>query len=466
VDARLHVFPINGSRGKPRPLAQLTFFCYFSDSVNSDLANNVYEFGPFRLELTEHRLMSEGRPIPLTGKAFDTLRVLLERHGKLVPKQELMNAVWPESTVEENNLDRNISALRKILGEHASGILFIETVPRIGYRFVAPVTRIPQQAMTRRAGDREPDLPSRQEIRFCVTPDNVRLAYATVGSGYPLVKAADCFNHLDFEWESPIWRHWVRDLARDRSILRYDLRGSGLSQWDVEDLSFESWVQDLETVVDAAGLERFALMGHSQGGAVAITYAARHPERVSHLILFGGYSRGADYRGNPEAAEARRALETLVELNWGKVNPSFFQLVTDLYIPERATPEEHCWFKDLQLISCSTANLVKVMRTCDQINVRHLLPSVSAPTIVFHTDGDRIAPPEEGRIIAAEIPGARFVPLSSANHTLLADEPAWKMFCDELAAFLRSESRASQKPFPAEFHTAVPAFVESTNVGK
>lgn len=417
-------------------MVELTFFCYFSDIVITNQSNDVYEFGPFQLELSEHRLMCEGRPIPLTGKAFDTLRVLLERHGRLVPKQELMNAVWPESTVEENNLDRNISALRKVLGEQAPGESFIETVPRVGYRFVAPLTRFPSNAMARRAGDREAELPSRQEIRFCVTPDNVRLAYAKVGSGYPLVRVANCFNHLDFEWEGPTWRHWVRDIAKAYSIVRYDGRGNGLSEREVGDVSFESWVQDLETVVDAAGLDKFALMGHSQGGAVAIAYAVRHPERVSHLILCGAYSRGAVSRECPEELEARRALETLVQLKWGEFNPSFFQLVTDLYIPEKATPEDQCFFKKLQLISVSTPALVNFMRACDEINVRPLLPSVSVPTIVFHSDRDRIAPPEEGRIVAAEIPGARFVPLSSANHFLLADEPAWKIFREEMASFV------------------------------
>ena len=420
-----------------RPLAGLAFFWYFSDSVNANLQHVVYEFGPFRLEPGEHRLVRKGRAIPLTGKAFDTLCALLERHGKLVPKQELMDAVWPETRVEENNLDRNISALRKALGEQAIGLSFIETVPRVGYRFVAPVTEIPLKAMARRAGDRQPEVPSRQEIRFCVTKDNVRLAYATVGSGPPLVKVANCFNHLDFEWESPIWRHWVRDLAKGYSILRYDGRGNGLSDWEVEDVSFESWVHDLETVVDAAGLEKFALMGHSQGGAVAIAYAVRHPERVSHLILCGAYSRGTNYRERPDAMAVRCALETLVQLNWGKSNPSFFQLVTNLYIPEKATPEDQCWFKDLQLISVSTDNLVKIMRACDEINVRPLLPLVSVPTIVFHSDRDHVAPAEEGRIVATEIPGARFVPLSSANHILLAEEPAWKIFREELASFLK-----------------------------
>jgi len=343
--------------------------------------------------------------------------------------------------VEENNLDRNISTVRKALGEKATGRQYIETVPRVGYRFVSPVTEIPSKDEAAGEQKRETEAPSRQEIRFCVTFDNVRLAYATVGSGHPLVKVANCFNHLDFEWESPIWRHWVRDLANGHSIVRYDGRGNGLSEWDVDDVSFEAWIHDLETVVDAAGLSKFALMGHSQGGAIAIAYAVRHPERVSHLILCGAYSRGANYRKIPSAIEVRRALETLVQLNWGKTNPSFFQVVTNLYIPESATLEDQRWFKDLQLISVSTENLVKFMRACDEINVRPLLPSVSVPTLVFHSDRDRVAPLEEGRILAAEIPGARFVPLSSANHLLLAEEPAWKIFREELASFLRCKDR-------------------------
>jgi pimeloyl-ACP methyl ester carboxylesterase/DNA-binding winged helix-turn-helix (wHTH) protein len=406
--------------------------------VISERTKVVYEFGSFRLEVGEHRLMRDGHTVPLTGKAFDTLRVLVEHNGKLVSKPELMSAVWPGTIVEENNLDRNISALRKALGGQGNGQSFIETVPRVGYRFVAPVT---ESALTARppVEDREPRASGRQEIRFCVTPDRVRLAYSTVGSGYPLVRVANCFNHLDFEWESPIWRHWVRDVGKGCSIVRYDGRGNGLSEWDVQDVSFEAWIQDLETVVNAAGLRKFALMGHSQGGAIAIAYVVRHPERVSHLVLCGAYSRGAYYRDQSDAVEVRRALETLVELNWGKTNPAFFQVVTNLYIPENATSEDQRWFKDLQLISVSTANLVKYMRACDEINVRAMLPAVSVPTLVFHCDRDRVAPPQEGRILAAEIPGARFVPLPSANHLLLAEEPAWKVFREELASFLGCE---------------------------
>jgi DNA-binding winged helix-turn-helix (wHTH) protein/pimeloyl-ACP methyl ester carboxylesterase len=406
--------------------------------VNSE-ASTVFEFGPFRLEQSEHRLMHKDRPVPLPGKAFDTLSVLLERHGRLVSKQDLMNAVWPESVVEENNLDRNISTLRKALGEQATGEPFIETVPRVGYRFIAPVNIAAPALLRRRAEDREPE--ARHEIRFCVTHDNVRLAYATVGSGHPIVRVANCFNHLDFEWGSPIWRHWVRDLARGHSLLRYDGRGNGLSERNVDNFSLDAWVQDLETVIDAASLDTFALMGHSQGSSVAIAYAVRHPERVSHLILCGSYARGACHRGSAELLEARRALETLVELNFGKSHPDFFHFVTSFYIPESTAPEVQEWFKNLQLISVSSRNLVQFMRACDDINIRDLLPKVTVPTIVFHSHGDRVAPPEEGRIVATEIPDARFVPLASGNHLLLADEPAWKVFREELASFLRSSKR-------------------------
>jgi DNA-binding winged helix-turn-helix (wHTH) protein/pimeloyl-ACP methyl ester carboxylesterase len=405
--------------------------------------NVVYEFGPFRLEPKEHRLVCESRAIPLTGKAFDTLCVLVDRHGTLVPKQELLNAVWPKITVEENNLDRNISTLRKTLGDHAPGLQFIETVPRKGYRFTAAVNEVKTNSAAPAVEDSEPS--SRQEIRFCVAADKVRLAYSTIGSGHPLVKVANCFNHLDFEWESPIWRHWVRDLAKGHSIVRYDGRCNGLADWDVEDVSFNAWVHDLETVVDVAGLSSFALMGISQGAAVAIAYAVRHPERVSHLILCGGYSRGVLHRKRPEAVEVRRALETLVQLNWGAHNPSFFQMVTNMYIPECSTAEDQEWFKDLQLKSVSPANLVKFMRACDEIDVRQMLPSISVPTLIFHSDRDRIAPPEEGRILAAEIPGARFVPLPSANHLLLAAEPAWKTFRQELETFLKSKDAQAER---------------------
>ena len=277
---------------------------------------------------------------------------------------------------------------------------------------------------------------ARQKIQFCVTTDAVRLAYASTGSGYPLVKSANWLNHLDYEWDSPIWKHWLGELPKHNRLIRYDERGNGLSQWDVKEMSLELWVKDLETVVEATGVEKFALLGISQGGAVAITYAVRHPERVSHLVLLGAFSRGLTAHGTEEQIAERRALQTLVRLDWGKNNPDFKSMFTNFFIPHSSTPEQHQWFDDLQRISASPENAARILMLIDEISIRPLLPLVSVPTLVFHADRDRVIPAEEGRILAAEIPGARFVPLSTRNHILLAQEPAWRVFLEELAAFL------------------------------
>jgi pimeloyl-ACP methyl ester carboxylesterase len=241
---------------------------------------------------------------------------------------------------------------------------------------------------------------------------------------------------LDYEWDSPIWKHWLAELPKHNRLIRYDERGNGLSQRDVKEMSFELWVKDLETVVEAAGVEKFALLGISQGGAVAITYAVRHPERVSHLVLLGAFSRGLTARGTEEQMAERRALQTLVRLDWGKNNPDFKSMFTNFFIPDNSTPEQHQWLDDLQRISASPGNAARMLMLIDEISVRPLLPSVSVPTLVFHADRDRVIPAEEGRILAAEIPSARFVPLSTRNHILLAQEPAWRIFLEELGAFL------------------------------
>jgi len=414
-----------------------SFFCYFF--MNHMLQTpSRFEFGPFQLDAAEHRLLRNGVEVSLPLKAFEILCVFVENAGRLLKKEDLIRLVWPDTVVEENNLNKNVSLLRKTLGERATGQSYIETVPRVGYRFVAPVTKLGLPVISQigtQAGQPPGPLP-RQEIRFCVTSDGVRLAWASVGSGHPLVKAANWLNHLDYEWESPIWKHWIAQLTRHHRLIRYDERGNGLSDWEVREMSLELWVRDLETVVDSARVDRFALMGISQGGAVAISYAVRHPERVSHLILHGAYSQGWKDRVPAEELEGRRALVTLIRLNWGKNLPGFSEMFTKRFVPVNTSPEHQRWWDDLQRVSTSPGNAARILEACDEINVRSLLPSVSVPTIVFQCDDDRVAPAEEGRILAAEIPNARFVPLPSANHILLADEPAWKIFVQELGAFL------------------------------
>jgi pimeloyl-ACP methyl ester carboxylesterase/DNA-binding winged helix-turn-helix (wHTH) protein len=397
--------------------------------------SRAYEFGTYRLEVDEHRLLCGGRRIQLTAKVFDTLRVLVEHAGRLLTKDELMRTIWPDSVVEENNLNHNISVLRRALGEQATGQRYIETVPRVGYRFVSTVTRFGPVAITRVSATPAPARTLRQEIRFCTAADGTRIACSTAGSGPPLVKTANWLNHLEFEWESPVWKHWIDEISRRHLFVRYDERGCGLSDWNVEDLSFDAWLRDQETVVDALGLERFALLGISQGGAVAATYAARHPERVTHLILCGGYARGWQLRGDPEDVEARTALIKLTRLGWGKNNPAFRRLFSTRFIPD-AGPAELEWFNDLQRISASPENAARLMEEFSRVDVRSVLAEITVPTIVFHCEGDKAVPFNEGRLLAAAIPGAKFVPLPGGNHLVLEHEPAWKIIVRELGEFL------------------------------
>ena len=387
-----------------------------------------YLFGNYLLDVDERRLLRDNEEIRLRGKLLDTLCVLVENAGKLVRKDAFMESVWPDSVVEDNNLDYCISQLRKLL--HPAK--YIETVPRHGYRFVAHVQRT-DAPIELSAGS----IPrrGRQEIRYCMTSDDVRLAYASIGAGPPLVKASNWLTHLDLEWESPIWRHWWGELSRYHRVIRYDERGNGMSQREVPHVSFETWVQDLETVVDVVGLERFALLGISRGGAIAIAYTVRHPERVSHLVLYGAFAAGLNYSGAPKDINARRALIDLTRLGWGLHNPAFCRVFTCRFIPN-ATPEHEQWFDDLQRISTSPENAARLMEIDDKIDVRDLLPLVRVPTLVVHCDREKAVPAECGRQIAAAIPGARYVSLSSANHLILEEEPAWKIFLEELGDFL------------------------------
>ena len=277
-----------------------------------------------------------------------------------------------------------------------------------------------------------------QEVHFCMTCDGVQLAYSRVGSGPPLVKTGNWMTHLEFDFESPIWRHLYRELSRDHSLIRYDARGNGLSDRDVEEVSFETFVSDLEAVVDASGLESFALLGISQGCAVSIAYAVRHPERVTHLALYGGFAVGWAKRAMSALDKERRAaMLTLMRVGWGQENPAFRQLFTSLFIPG-GTKEQADWFNELQRISASPEDAVRNMIANGDVDVGALLSQVTVPTLVMHARDDAIVPLESGRRLAATIPGARFVSLPSRNHLILEDEPAFPRFLQELRMFLAS----------------------------
>jgi class 3 adenylate cyclase/pimeloyl-ACP methyl ester carboxylesterase len=274
----------------------------------------------------------------------------------------------------------------------------------------------------------------RQEIRYCRTADGVRLAYAISGHGPPLVKTGNWLNHLEYDWDSPIWHHFFLGLSRSNRLIRYDPRGTGLSDWDVPDISLEAWVNDLATVVDAAQLDRFPLFGLSQGCAVSIVYAVRNPDRVSHLILCGGFALGGNKR-NPEERERRNALATLMRLEWGADNPAIRQMFANYLMPG-ATKQQSDTFNELQRKTASAECAARYFEATGAIDVVDLLPQVKVPTLVMHARGDAQVPFEFGRQMAAAIPGAKFVALQSNNHALLEQDPATQRFFEEIKLFL------------------------------
>jgi class 3 adenylate cyclase/pimeloyl-ACP methyl ester carboxylesterase len=308
----------------------------------------------------------------------------------------------------------------------------------LGYRSLGPQTlkNIPDRIeVFAIQGDGLAMTDERQEIRYCRTADGVRLAYAISGHGSPLVKTGNWLNHLEYDWDSPIWHHFFLGLSRDHQLIRYDPRGTGLSDWDVADISLDGWVNDVETVVDAVGVDRFPLLGVSQGCAVSIAYAARYPERVSHLILIGGFALGANKR-SPEQRERRKALVTLMRLEWGADNPAIRQMFANYLMPD-ATKDEIDTFNELQRKTTSAECAARYFETTGEIDVVELLGQVRAPTLILHARGDAQIPIELGRQLAAGIAGAKFVALQSNNHLPLEHDPATQRLLEEIGLFLK-----------------------------
>ncbi|MGH7448760.1 MAG: alpha/beta fold hydrolase [Longimicrobiales bacterium] len=400
----------------------------------------VYAFGEYELDTRRHELRRAGEPTHIEPQVFDVLAYLLAQRDRLVTKAELLDAVWGHHFVAPATLNSRIKAARHAVGDDGAAQCVIRTVHGCGFRIVVEVEEHP--ALTTSEATSPPrspvdDRPAiTQKIRFCTSADGVRLAYATSGAGPPLVKPANWLTHLEYDWESPVWRHWLRELSRHHTLVRYDERGSGLSDWTAQNVSFDSWVTDLETVVDALGLERFPLLGISQGCAVAIAYAARHPERVSRLILYGGFLLGLRRRARTEQeVEEVEARIRILPSGWGRDNPAFRQFFAAIFLPE-GSPEQIRWFSELQRVSTSPANAVRLLSTSADIDIEAVAPGVSAPTLVLHATGDAAVPFEQGQHLATLLPDARFVPLDSRNHILLEHEPAWPRFVHEVQRFL------------------------------
>ena len=281
----------------------------------------------------------------------------------------------------------------------------------------------------------------KHETRFCSAQDGVGLAYAIDGYGPPLVKASNWMTHLDYERESPVWRHWVSELSRGRTLIRFDERGCGLSDRQFDGTpTLATYVGDLAAVVDAAKLERFALLGLSGGGPTAIEYAAANPERVSRLVLYGTWARGRYRRGDGEPEQAR-VLGDLIRVGWGGVVPAFRQVFSSIYIPS-AGEEQKRWYDELQQTSSSGEMAARLWQSRSHIDISDTARRITQPALVLHARGDRAVPHEEGRRLASLLPDARFVTLESNNHILQQEEPAWAAFLAQVRAFLDDDERS------------------------
>ena len=397
------------------------------------------------LDLNRGEFQLNGQALPLGPTAFRLVAYFVQNHGRLLSKDELVKAVWPNVFVTDDSLIQCVAQLRSALDDESQD--FIKTVRGRGYIFDAlvPVVSSPSSARPNlEAAQRSRAL--LQKIQFCTTQDDVQLAYGVAGFGSPLVEVGTWINHLEADWDSPVWRSRLRALASKNQMVRYDCRGCGLSNRQVPGFSFELALSDLETVVDAAGLERFSLFGSSQGAGVAIAYAALHPQRVKNMVLYGAFARGRLAR-NPSEQDRKeaQAMRQLIEIGWGRPNPAFRQIFTSMLIPD-STPEQYQWFTELQRTSTSPENAAHLIAAYETMDVADLLCQVRCPTLVIHSRGDPRVPLDEGRYIAGHIQGARFITLESRNHILLEQEPAWQQFLDELQEFVNQSASLPHQP--------------------
>jgi DNA-binding winged helix-turn-helix (wHTH) protein/pimeloyl-ACP methyl ester carboxylesterase len=392
----------------------------------SAISPSIVRFDAYTLDLGQCSLRRGEEQIELRPKAFDVLRYLIENWGRVVSKEELIKAVWPGLFVTDDALVQCIRHIRQALTDEAHRI--VKTVPRRGYLFtVEPHANSSAGHALARPG---------QTIEFCRTKDGVKLAMTSTGQGLPLVRPPTWFNHLEYEWNVQFRNALYRFLADRCQLIRYDGRGNGLSDRHVPEISFETFEHDLEAVVDARKLQRYALLGISQGAPIAIAHAVRHPERVLKLVLNGGFALGSNRRSSTKDLETAQAYLTLMRHGWGDEHSAFLRTFSMLYFPS-ASAEELKASAELQRMAMSGDVAIRLRQATADIDIVDLLPKVSAPTLILHSRYDNAVPFEEGRRLAAAIPNARFVALESENHVPMPDEPAWATFIGEIEAFLR-----------------------------
>lgn len=380
-----------------------------------------YQFADCILDTEKYALTRHDEPVAVEPQVFDLLELLATHAGKLVTKDQLIDVVWQGRIVSEATVSARINAARVAVGDNGKDQAIIKTVPRRGFELVAPVS-IQGDALTTPARS---GAENRQTIRYALSADGTQIAYATCGEGPHLVRAGHFLTHLERDWDNPIWRPYIDALSAEHTLVRYDQRGTGLSQWDIEEPSLDAYVADLLAVADAAGLERFPLVASSQGVPISIRFAATYPERVSHLVLYGGFVRGRAVGANPQQEDEASAMVTMIRSGWGKPGSAFMLAFTSIFCPG-ATREELESLIEIQLASATPEVALNMRQAIDRMDISEDLTRVEAPTLVIHASNDALNDVAQGRQLAAGIPGAEYHQVESNNHMPLPSDPAWK----------------------------------------
>ncbi|WP_328835942.1 alpha/beta fold hydrolase [Streptomyces europaeiscabiei] len=398
----------------------------------------VYHFGQYELDTARRRLSHDGRQVHVEPQALDLLCHLVEHRDRVVPAEELLDALGQSTTVSEAELATWLRAARSAIGDSDTRQQFIRTVAQRGHRFVARATAVSTTPPATPTGPATGAVShaDHEVIRFCRSADGTRIAYATTGEGPPLVKTANWLTHLDLDRTTPMWAHWFDGLTRGRQLVRYDERGCGLSEWTVPSFTLDDLIGDLDSVADAVGLDRFPLLGVSQGGAVAVAYAAHRPERVSHLVLTSAYARGQLIHAASDAERDAAEVDlNIARAGWRSQDSSFLRYVASQYLAD-ATPAEWDAFAAYQRQTTSPANGLRFLEEFARIDVSDIAHQVACPTLIIHSRDDARIPVTQALELATLIPDSRLILLESRNHLFTADDPAWPTFLSHLDNFL------------------------------
>lgn len=390
----------------------------------------LYRFSTCILDTDRHLLLRDGEPIKIEPQVFDLLHLLVRNAGVLVTRDQIVAEIWNGRIISESSISARTNAARKAVGDNGKDQAIIKTVTRRGLQLVGPVST---------EGADEPKVApaqnDHQRVRFATAQDGSKIAYATSGNGPTIMRAGHFLTHLEMDWNSLVWRPYLDALGQRHTLIRYDQPGTGLSDRTLANVDMESCVADLEAVANAAGLDRFPLFALSQGVPVAIQFAARHPERVSCLVLYGGYAEGRALRNGGQSSEAADAMMAIMREGWGKPESAFMGAFTSLFCPG-ASREQLDDLVEMQLASASSENAIRIKTAIDRFSVVDQLERIQVPTLVIHCRNDSVHPLSEGHKLASNISGAEFVVLESSNHIPLPGEAAWSEWIRETLEFL------------------------------